>query len=78
LHANICASLLDEVLKGESVHDGAQHAHVVRTTAIHATVRKFRSPKEVATANDNCYLYLFGGASDAFCNAGNHVWVYTQ
>ena len=36
MHPGVDADLLEDVLEGEGVDDGGQHAHVVRGDAVHA------------------------------------------
>ena len=51
LHARLDALLLQEVLEGEAVHHGAQHAHVVGAAAVHAALLHLRAAEEVASAD---------------------------
>ena len=53
LHARLGAGLLEEVLQGERVHDGAEHAHVVGAAAVHAALRELGAAEEVAAADDD-------------------------
>ncbi len=50
--AGVRAHLLERVLKREGVHDGGQHAHVVRRDAVHLLGRGSDSAEEI-TAPDN-------------------------
>jgi hypothetical protein len=56
LHTSWGAGLLQEVLQGKTVHDGAEHAHVVGTISIHAALLQFGTTEEVAPANDDGHL----------------------
>ena len=47
------ARLLEEVLERERVHDGAEHAHVVGATAVHAALTELGTAEEVAAADDD-------------------------
>ena len=53
LHAGGGAGLLEEVLQGERVHDGAEHAHVVGAAAVHAALAELGAAEEVAAADDD-------------------------
>ena len=48
--------LLAEVLQGQAVHDGAEHAHVVGPGAIHASVGELGTAEVVAAADDHGHL----------------------
>jgi len=47
LHAGGGSGLLEEVLQGEGVHDGAEHPHVVRASAVHSPLTELGTPEEV-------------------------------
>ena len=57
LHPGGDAFLLQEVLQRKAVHDGAEHAHVVRPGAFHAALLQLRAAEEVATADDDGDLH---------------------
>ena len=57
LHAGDDAFLLQEVLERKAVHHGAEHAHIVRTGALHAALLKLGAAEEVATADHHGHLH---------------------
>src|SRR5690606_15650393 len=54
------AGLLEEVLQREGVHDGAEHAHVVGASAVHAALAELRPAEEVAAADDDRHFDAVG------------------
>src|SRR5690606_14080601 len=76
LHAGGDAALLEEVLQGEAVHDGAEHAHVVGAAAVHAALGELRAAEEVATADDDRALHALGHPlRDLSRDAGDDIGV---
>jgi hypothetical protein len=57
LHAGADAELLEKVLQGKAVHDGAEHAHVVGARTVHASHLQLGAPEEVAASDDDCNLH---------------------
>src|SRR5690606_22316497 len=57
LHTRLDARLLQEVLQGQAVHHGAEHAHVVRAGAVHAGDAPLGAPEEVAATDDDGALH---------------------
>src|SRR5699024_4204724 len=62
LHAGGDAALLEEVLQGEALHDGAEHAYVVGAAAVHAPLGELGAAEEVAPADDDGALDALGDA----------------
>ena len=60
LHPGLGVLLLQEVLQGQTVHDRAEHAHVVGSRTVHAAHRQFGAPEEVAASDDDRDLNAFG------------------
>jgi hypothetical protein len=75
LHARLGTGLLEEVLQGEGVHDGAEHAHVVGAAAVHAALGEFRAAEEVAAADDDGDLDGLGRFGDLPREAADDVGV---
>ena len=48
--------LLQEVLQGQAVHDGAEHAHVVGARAVHAALVQLGAAEVVAAADHDGHL----------------------
>src|SRR4051794_2910332 len=51
LHPGLHSLLLEEVLERETVHHGAQHAHVVGAGTVHATLLQLSAAEEVPAAD---------------------------
>ena len=70
--------LLDEVLKGQGVHDGSQHAHVVGAGAIHAPRRELGAAEEVPASDDDGDLDSRAyGIGDLTGGVGDDIGVQT-
>ena len=56
---NACGNtrLVDEVLEGQRIHDGSEHAHVVGAGTLQALTSQLRAAEEVATTDDNRNLH---------------------
>ena len=68
--------MLDEVLEGDGVHDGAEHSHVVRPGAVHSAPLQLRTPEEVASADDDGDLHpVLDGDGDLGGDPGQDVGV---
>jgi hypothetical protein len=67
--------LLEEVLQREGVHDGAEHAHVVRASTVHAALAELSSAEEVASADDDRDLDILRGQGDLFGESADDVWI---
>ncbi|MGX1241513.1 hypothetical protein RKD46_002617 [Streptomyces pseudovenezuelae] len=79
LHPAVDALLLQEVLEGEAVHHGAEHAHVVRAGAVHAALLEFGTAEEVSAADDNRDLGAVpDDGGDLTGDLVHHVGVHTQ
>ena len=78
LDAGLDAGLLQEVLEGQAVHDGAEHAHVVGAGAVHAALRQFGAAEEVAAADDDRDLDVGDGGGDLLGDAADGVRVDAQ
>ena len=78
LHTNFGAGLFQKVLKGERVHHGAEHSHVVRTTAIHAPLGKFSAAEEVASPDHHGHFGFLGALRDFAGNLSHHIGVDPQ
>ncbi len=55
--ARLQALLLERVLQRQRVHDGREHAHLVRGHAVHAGARQTRAAKDVAAADHDRDLH---------------------
>src|SRR5699024_676719 len=75
LHAAVNVQLAQEVLQSQAVHDRAEHAHVVRTGTIHATLGKFCTTEEVTAADDHCHL---GAGTSNFCDLTSYIFYYIR
>jgi hypothetical protein len=76
LDPGVDALLLEEVLEGQAVHDGAQHAHVVGARALHPLLLQLGPAEEVAAADDDCDLDSLADAGrDLPGNSPHHVRV---
>src|SRR5205807_9722454 len=53
LDPRLDALVLEEVLQGEAVHDGAEHSHVVGAAAVHAALGELGTAEVVAAAHDD-------------------------
>jgi hypothetical protein len=71
-------SLLQEVLQGEGVHDGAQHAHVVGASAIHAALAEFGAAKEVAATHDHGDVDLLRRFGNLLRKRSYDIGIYSQ
>mgnify|MGYP000210903751 CR=1 FL=1 len=79
LHAGGSTRLLQEVLQSQRVHYGAQHTHVVRARALHATLGKFCTAEEVTATNNDCYLYAAtNNISDLFSYICEYIGINTD
>ena len=78
LNTDVDTSLFEKVLECESVHNCAQHTHVVCPAALHAALFKLCSPKEVASTDDDCDLCVLRALCDCLSHRGDYVWVYTE
>ena len=70
--------LLQEVLKGEAVHDGSEHAHVVGAGTVHAALGQFGAAEEVASADDDCDLDVGDCGRDLLGHATDGIRVNAQ
>ena len=61
---------LNEVLEGDGVHDGAEHAHVIRAGTVHSPRLQLGAAEKVASADDDGHLHAEVGASRAAVDAG--------
>src|SRR5699024_1835138 len=76
LHAAVHALLLQEVLQGQAIHDGAQHAHVVGAGTVEAALLQLRAAEEVPTTDDHGHLHAaVSDFSDLACHVLNDIWV---
>ena len=75
LHTGVDTRLFEEVLQGQAVHDGAEHAHVVGAGAVHAALGEFGSAEEVAAADDDADLDILGGGGDLTGDCGHDVGI---
>ncbi len=78
LHARLRARLLQEVLQRQRIHDRAQHAHVVGTTAVHAALRELGTAEEVTAPDDDRHLDIFGRLGDLAGDGADDVGVDAQ
>jgi hypothetical protein len=78
LHARRCAGLLEEVLQCEGVHDGAQHAHVVRPPPVHAPLAELGSAEEVASSDDDRDLHTVHGRRDLLRHLAHDIRIDPQ
>ena len=69
-HYRIYTLLVESVLHGEAVHHGAEHAHGVALSAIHAASRSGNAANKIAAANHECDLNTL---LDDRSNFGCHV-----
>jgi regulator of sigma E protease len=76
--AGLHAGLLGEVLQGQAVHHGAQHAHVVCPGALHAALREFGTAEEVAATDYDGDFNLFRRLGYFAGYLGDHVGVHPQ
>lgn len=72
------AGLLEEVLEGERVHDGAQHAHVVGSAAVHAALAQLGAAEEVASSDDDGDLDAIDGSGDVARDLRDHIGADAQ
>src|SRR5450432_2037207 len=72
LHPGLDMLLLQEILKRQAVHHGAEHAHVVRPRAVHAAHRQLGPAKEVATPDDDRDLHTLGDDGTDLPGKGRH------
>jgi hypothetical protein len=76
LDAGLDACLLQEVLQGQTVHDGAEHAHVVGATPLHASLLQLGAAEEVAaTGHDGDLGAAAGDLGDLVGDAGDDVGI---
>src|SRR5690606_13723595 len=76
LHAGGDSALLEEVLQGEAVHHGAEHAHVVGPTPVHAALGELCAAEEVAASDDDGALDALGDAlGDLARHSGDDVGI---
>src|SRR5690606_32075743 len=78
LHAGRGTRLLEEVLEGERVHDGAQHAHVVGTAAVHAALGELCTAEEVTPTDDNGDLHLRRNRGDLLGDGAYDIRVHPE
>ena len=57
LHTGVDAALFQEVLKSQTVHHRPEHAHVVRSCTVEATLLQFGSAEEITAADDDRHLH---------------------
>ena len=70
--------LLNEVLQGQGVHDGSQHAHVVGAGAVHAARGELGAAEEVPASDDDGDLDSGAhGLGDLAGGVGDDVGVQT-
>jgi hypothetical protein len=73
------ALLLEEILKCQTVHDGAEHTHVVSSGSIHAALGKLGASEIVTATNYNCnFGARFNNSSYLPGNVINHIRVNAQ
>ena len=77
LHPGVDVVLaLEEVLQRQTVHHGAEHAHVVGTCPVHPAFVQFGAAEEVATADDDGDLHAVGGdLGDLVGDGGDDIGV---
>jgi hypothetical protein len=78
LDTGLDASLFQEVLQGQAVHDRSEHAHVVGAGAVHAALGELGPTEEVSAADDDGDFHLGDGRSDLLGDGADGFRVHTE
>ena len=74
----VYAFLFQEILQRQTVHDCAEHAHVVGSVPIQPALLQLCATEEVTAANNNRHLHpIAGHAGYLPCHIRNHIGVNT-
>ena len=79
LDASLDAGLLAEILEGQAVDDGTEHAHVVSPCTVDAALGELRTPEVVSAADDNSdFSAAADNIGDLRSNGSDEIGVDTE